>query len=146
MKPWKPCTMDHETIYCLTRCFIQVKSAHIRNLEWNEKINDEATLVHGSTKLGPFSTFQLLKLSLLCYHFLSSFENKNNFFNVPSNPPPIAVTHWPINFTKKNLRFCIFSTTKKKVTSLNRDIHSGDSWPYEHVEDPKCLKFGRWVK
>ena len=32
------------------------------------------------TKLGPFSAFQLFKLSKLCYHFLSSFENENNFF------------------------------------------------------------------
>ena len=31
------------------------------------------------TEFGPFSTFQLFKLSKLCYHFLLSFENKNIF-------------------------------------------------------------------
>ena len=43
------------------------------------------------TKLGPFSTFQLFKLSKLCYHLLSNFENENNFLDIPSYPPPIAV-------------------------------------------------------
>ena len=32
------------------------------------------------TNLGPFSTFQLFKLSKLRYYFLSIFENENNFF------------------------------------------------------------------
>ena len=32
------------------------------------------------TKLGPFSAFQLFKLSKLCYLFLLHFENENNFF------------------------------------------------------------------
>ena len=36
-------------------------------------------------------SFQLFKLSKLCYHCLSSFENGNNFFDIPSNLPPIAV-------------------------------------------------------
>ena len=35
--------------------------------------------------------FQIFKLSKLCYHFLSSFENRHIFFDIPSNPPPIAV-------------------------------------------------------
>ena len=35
------------------------------------------------TQLGSFSTFQLFKLSKLCYHFLSRFENGNNFFLYP---------------------------------------------------------------
>ena len=43
------------------------------------------------TQLGPFSTFQLFKLSKLCYHFWSSFGNGNNLFWYSSNPPPIAV-------------------------------------------------------
>ena len=42
------------------------------------------------TKLWPFSTFQLFKLSKLSYHFLSRFENENTFFS-PSYPLPIAV-------------------------------------------------------
>ena len=49
------------------------------------------------TKLGQFKMVkcrersQLCKLSQLCYHFLSSFENENYFFFYnPSNPPPIA--------------------------------------------------------
>ena len=70
-------------------------------------------------------SFQLCKLSKLCYHFLSSFENGNYFFDIPSNPPPIAVRNSLTNrFFQKNLRFCIFSTKKKNRTSLNRDIHS----------------------
>ena len=36
-------------------------------------------------------SFQLCKLSQLCYHFLSSFEMEIIFFDIPSNPPPIAV-------------------------------------------------------
>ena len=55
---------------------------------------------------------QLFKLSQLCYHFLSRFENI--FFDIPSNPPPIAVRNSLTNqFYQKNLRFCIFSTNKK---------------------------------
>ena len=55
------------------------------------------------TKLGPFSTFQIFKLSKLCHHFLSYFENENNFFDIPSNPPPIAVRNSLTNkfFQKK---------------------------------------------
>ena len=83
----------------------------------------------GTIKLRPFSTFQLFKLSKLCYHFLSSFENENIFFISLAIPRPSqSRIHWPISFTKKKWCFCIFP--KKKVTSLNRDIHPGDSWPY----------------
>ena len=56
------------------------------------------------TKLGPFSTLKLFKLSKLCYHFLSSFENWNNFFDISSNPPPIAVWNsLTNNFFQKKL-------------------------------------------
>ena len=59
-------------------------------------------------------TFKLLKLSKLCYHFLSSFENGNIFFDIPSNPPPIVVRNSLTNqFVQIDWRFCIFSTTKK---------------------------------
>ena len=34
---------------------------------------------------------QLCKLSQLCYHLLSHFDNKNIFFDIPSYPPSIAV-------------------------------------------------------
>ena len=44
------------------------------------------------TKFGPFSTFQIFKLSKLCYNFLWRFENENIFFiDIPSDPLPIAV-------------------------------------------------------
>ena len=47
-------------------------------------------------------SFQHFKLSKLCYHFLSSFENGNIFFDIPSNPPPIAVQNSLTNqFFKK---------------------------------------------
>ena len=41
-------------------------------------------------KLGPFSAFQLFKLSKLCYHFLSSFENENNFFLISLAIPRLS--------------------------------------------------------
>ena len=44
------------------------------------------------TKLGPFSTFQLFKLSKLCYHFLSRFENENNCFCIFSKKKK----KWPV--------------------------------------------------
>ena len=49
-------------------------------------------------------------------------------------PSPFGI-HWPINFTKKNWCFCIFS---KKEKSLNRDIHPGDSWPL-------CRLWKSWI-
>ena len=37
-----------ETIYCLTLCFIQIlRSALIRDLEWNEGLKNKVALVHG---------------------------------------------------------------------------------------------------
>ena len=72
------------------------------------------------TKFGKFKKLkcrercQLCKWSQLCYHFLSSFENENIFFDIPSDPPPVAVQNSLINqFYQKKLRFCIFSTTTK---------------------------------
>ena len=38
-----------------------------------------------------FSTFQLFKLSKLCYHFCRVLEMKTIFFYIPSYPPPIAI-------------------------------------------------------
>ena len=77
------------------------------------------------TKFGRFKKLKcregsrLCKLSKLCYHFLSSVENENNFFDIPSNPPPIAVRNALTNqFYQQKLCFCIFSTTKK-VTSFS---------------------------
>ena len=93
------------------------------------------------TKVGPFSTFQLLKLSKLCYLLLSSFENENNFFLISldiSRLLPFGI-YWPINFAKK-----IYVSV---YLSLNRDIHSGDSWPYISFFWPKksqkCLVVGQ---
>ena len=64
-------------------------------------------------------TFQLFKLSKLCYHLLSSFKNENVFFDIPSNPPPIAVRYLLTNqFFKKKLQFCIL---KKNVKLKRRE-------------------------
>ena len=83
------------------------------------------------TKFGPFSKFQLLKLSKVCYHFLSRCENKFFFFISLAIPRPLpSGIHWPINFTKKIDVSVYFQ--QKKMTSLNGDIHPGDSWPYIH--------------
>ena len=52
----------------------------------------------------------------LWYHFLSSFENENIFFDVPSYPPSIAVRNSLTNkFCQKKWCFCIFSTKKWPV-------------------------------
>ena len=76
------------------------------------------------------------KWSKLCYHFLSSFEN-DFFFYIPCYSPPMAVRNSLANqFYQKKLCFCLSSKKKKKVTSLNRDIHAGDSWPY--IKDITC--------
>ena len=50
------------------------------------------------TKLGPFSTFQLFKLSKLCFHFLLSFENDFFFLSLAIPRPLPSGIHWPINF------------------------------------------------
>ena len=42
--------------------------------------------------------------------------------------PPLSRIYWLVNFTKKNMSLEIFK--KKKFTSLNMNIHPGDSWPY----------------
>ena len=71
-------------------------------------------------KLG---TFQLFKLSKLCYHFLSSFKNENYFFYIPRNPLPIAVRNSLTNqFFQTKLRFSIFSTKKGKTEEKRRVI------------------------
>ena len=67
-------------------------------------------------KLGPFSTFQLFKLSKLCYHFLSSFENLNIFFISLAIPRPLpSEIHWPINFAKKNDASVCFKQQQKSA-------------------------------
>ena len=44
------------------------------------------------------------------------------FFDIPSNPPPIAVRNSLTNqFFQKNLQFCIFSTNKKNAKLKRRD-------------------------
>ena len=74
------------------------------------------------TKLGHFSFIN-------CPNFVSVFcqvlKMEIDFFDIPSNPPPIAIRNSLTNqFFQRNLRFCIL---KKKVPSLYRDIHPGDS-------------------
>ena len=68
------------------------------------------------TKLGPFSTFQLFKLSKLCYHFWSCFINENIFFYIPSYPPPIAVRNSLTNQLYQKITFLyIFKTKREKL-------------------------------
>ena len=64
------------------------------------------------TKFGQLKTLncrewsQLCKLSQFCYHFLSGFENENNFFDIPSYPPPIAIRNSLTNqFNNKKITF-----------------------------------------
>ena len=58
---------------------------------------------------------QLCKLSQLCYYFLSSFKNDNNFFYIPSYPLPIAVWNsLTIQFYQKNYISVYFQKEKKK--------------------------------
>ena len=56
------------------------------------------------TKLGPFSTFQLFKLSKLCYHFCCQVLKIEIFFLISlAIPRPLwSGIHWPINFSKKS--------------------------------------------
>ena len=73
---------------------------------------------------------------LNCLNFVAIFVKfwkwKYFFLIFLANPRPSrSGIQWPINFSKKKLIFCIFSK-KKKGTSLYRDIHPGDSWPYVH--------------
>ena len=85
------------------------------------------------TKLGPVSTFQLFKLSKLCYHLLSSFKIKIICLDIHSYPPLIAVWNTLTNqFYQKNWRFCIFSN-KQKSDMFLRDpfLHHNTQWiPY----------------
>ena len=78
-----------------------------------KKGNKVETIEKGEVFPRPFSTFQLFKLSQLCYNFVKSFENNNFFSNCPSYPPPYAVQNSLTNkFNQKNLGFLIFSTKK----------------------------------
>ena len=63
--------------------------------------------------MGPF---QLFKLSKLCYHFLLSLENENNFFlvSLAIPRPSLFGIHWPINFTKK-IKFLYIKKTGAKL-------------------------------
>ena len=70
------------------------------------------------SKLGPFSTFQLFKLSKLCYNFWSNFENKF-FFYIPSYPPPIAVRYSLTNqFSPQKNDFSVYFQQQQKSAKL----------------------------
>ena len=74
------------------------------------------------TKMSP-----LCKLSPLCYHFLSHFENENIFFYIPCYPPPIAVRNSLTNqFFQKNWRFCILK--KKKMQNWREEKGHFSFW------------------
>ena len=72
------------------------------------------------TKLGPFSTFQLFKLSKLCYNFL--FVLKMVFFISLAIPCLLPYgTHRPIIFFK-NIDILLYKRKRKKVTSFFRTL------------------------
>ena len=86
------------------------------------------------TKLGQFKKLNVEqgRRFVNCRNFVTIFcgvlKMKRIFLNIPSYPPPFAVQNSLTNqFYQKNWGFSIFS--QKKVISLNRDIHTGDSWP-----------------
>ena len=101
---------------------------------------------------------QLCKLSQLCYHFLSRFENENIFFDIPRYPPPIAVPNsLPNQFFQKNLRFCIFSTTKKIMQNWREEKGPGTllfpsvlhnfffCWKYTELSIYLEKLIGQWI-
>ena len=54
------------------------------------------------------------------------------FFDICSYPPPIAVWNSLTNQFYLKIHLSVyFQQQNKKITSLNRDIHPGDSWPYD---------------
>ena len=62
-----------------------------------------ATKLRQFTKRGPFSTFQLFKLSQLRYHFCKVLKRKYLKKNIPSYPPPFPVRNSLTNqFYQKN--------------------------------------------
>ena len=72
-----------------------------------------------------------LIVQTLLQFFVKFWKWKWFFFYIPSNPPPIAVWNSLTSRSfQNNWCVCIFSKRKKKVTSLYRNIHPGDSWPY----------------
>ena len=56
------------------------------------------------------------------------------FISLAIPRPSRSGIHWPINFSKKNDVSVYFQQQQKKVTSLYRDIHPGDSWIYSLLE------------
>ena len=61
-------------------------------------------------------------------NFCRVLKSKTSFLNIPKLPPPSAVQNLLTSqFYQKNLSLWKFS---KKFTSINRNIHPGDSWPY----------------
>ena len=83
-------------------------------------------------------SFQLFKLFKLCNHFWSSFENRNNYFLIFLAIPRLLRSgiHWSRNFSKEIDVSLYFQQQQKIRTSLYRDIHPGNSWPYRfpHVK------------
>ena len=75
-------------------------------------------------------TFQLLNCPNLVSIFCQVLKMETIFLDIPSNPPPIAVRNSLTNlFFPKRFTF-LYIFNNKKVPSLYRDIHPGDSWPY----------------
>ena len=67
------------------------------------------------TKLGPFSTLQLFKLSQLCYLFLQSFKSENIFLKYPQLYPALCCLEFiGESILPKKFSFCIFKKKKQK--------------------------------
>ena len=95
---------------------------------------------------------QLCKLSQLCYHFLSRFENENIFFDIPSNLPPIAVRNSLTNqFYQKKLTFLYIFNNNKKVTSFSGTLlfssvlHFSFCWKYTELSIFFEKLLGQWI-
>ena len=89
----------------------QTKKNHFQNLT---KSGNKVGKIY---KVGPLLYISAFKLSKLCYHFLSSFENENDFYYIPSYPPPIANRNSLTNqFCQKKIKFLYIFKKKQKKT------------------------------
>ena len=100
------------------------------------------------TKLGQLKQLKCPNF-VNCPNFVTNFcqvlKMKIFFFDIPSNPPPIPVRNSLTKsiFSKKLMFLYIFKKIKIR-TSLYRDIHPGDSWPYM-MASARLPKYQYWL-